>query len=119
MFFSEHCPYDKKVSTVGKKSLIYLKNEVLSEEALDMLCLIFDKIVWKEYKSRTNSNALRKAGSQIGRNIKSLMQVVWYGLWILIGGNPDLYRADLEVFLRAFFYLVKNNYLFFNEHEVG
>ena len=119
LFFSEHCPYDKKVSTVGKKSLIYLKNEVLSEEALDMLCLIFDKIVWKEYKSRTNSNALRKAGSQIGRNIKSLMQVVWYGLWILIGGNPDLYRADLEVFLRAFFYLVKNNYLFFNEHEVG
>ena len=103
----------------GKKSFIFLKNDVLAEESLNKLCLIFDKIIWKEYKSRTNSNALRKAGSQIGRNIKSLMQVVWYGLWILIGSNPDLYRADLEVFLRAFFYLAKINYLFFNEHEVG
>ena len=99
----------------GKRSFIHLKNEILSEESLDKLCLVFDQIIWKEYKSRTNSNALRKAGSQIGRNLKTLMQLLWYGIWVLIGSNPPLYRADLEVFLRAFFYL---NYLFYNEHEV-
>ena len=102
----------------GKKSFIYLKNDILSDDALDKLCQIFDQLIWKEYKSRTNSNALRKAGSQIGRNIKSLLQVVWYGIWVLIGSNPEL-RADLEIFLRVFFYLGKINYLFYNEHEVG
>ena len=103
----------------GKKSFIFFKNEILSDEALNQLCEILDQIIWKEYKSRTNSNALRKAGSQIGRNIKSLLQLMWYGVWVLIGTNPEEYRADLEIFLRAFFYLGKLNYLFYNEHEVG
>ena len=103
----------------GKKSFIFFKNEILSDDSLDQLCQIFDQIIWKEYKSRTTSNALRKAGSQIGRNIKSLLQVVWYGIWVLIGNFPELYRADLEIFLRAFFYLGKLNFLFFNEHEVA
>ena len=31
------------------------------------------KTAFKEYKSRTTSNALRSVGSQIGRNIKSLV----------------------------------------------
>ena len=101
----------------GKKSFIYFKNNILSAESLDQMCQIFDVIIWKEYKSRTTSNALRKAGSQIGRNIKSLLQLVWYGIWIVIWINPDL-RADLEVFLRVFFYLGKMNYLFYNEKEV-
>ena len=103
----------------GKKSYIFFKNEVLSAEALDQLCHIFDQLIWNEYKSRTNSNALKKAGSQIGRNIKALLQVLWYGIWILIKTDPAKFQADLEVFLRAFFYLGKLNYLFFNEHEVG
>jgi len=102
-----------------KKSFIFLKNEILSDEALNQVCEVFDQIIWKEYKSRTNSNALRKAGSQIGRNLKAILQVVWYGLWVLIKSNPDLYRGELEIFLRAFFYLGKLNFLFYNEHEVG
>ena len=64
----------------GKKSFIFLKNDILSVEELENICEVFDQIIWKEYKSRTNSNALRKAGSQIGRNLKSLLQVFWYGL---------------------------------------
>ena len=58
----------------GKKSFIFLKNEILSEDSLNYICQIFDQMFWKEYKSRTTSNALRKAGSQIGRNIKSGME---------------------------------------------
>ena len=102
-----------------KKSLIYLKNEILSDESLDQICQIFDQVTWKEYTSRTNSNTLRKIGSQIGRNIRGLMQLVWYGLWVLIGSDPDRYRGDLEVFLRVFFYIGKLNFLFYNKHEVN
>ena len=86
----------------GKKSFIYFKNDILSAESLDQMCQIFDVIIWKEYKSRTTSNALRKAGSQIGRNIKSLLQLVWYGICIVIWINPDL-RADLRGFSQGFF----------------
>ena len=103
----------------GKKVLINLKTEVFGEEALNNICQIIDQLIWKEYKNRTNSNALRKAGSQIGRNIKSIYQVLWYSIWILIATDPDQYRANLEVFLRAAFYLGKMNYLFFNHHEVA
>ena len=102
-----------------KKSFIYLKDEILSAESLDQICQIFDQIPWKEYSSRTNSNALRKAGSQIGRNIRALVQVFWYGLWVLIGTDLDRYRVDLEIFLRVFFYLGKLNFLFFNKHTVS
>ena len=102
----------------GKKSFIYFKNEILNEASLDQICQIFDQIIWKEYKSRTTSSALRKSGSQIGRNIKSLLQFVWYGIWILIWRNPEL-RPALESFLRTFFYMGKLNYLFYNEHEVA
>ena len=97
----------------GKKVLINLKTEVFGEEALNNICQIIDQLIWKEYKNRTNSNALRKAGSQIGRNIKSIYQVLWYSIWILIATDPDQYRANLEVFLRAAFYLGKVNYLVF------
>jgi hypothetical protein len=102
-----------------KKALINLKNDLFGEESLDKICQVIDQIVWKEYKNRTNSNALRKGGSQIGRNYKSIFQVLWYAIWILIGTDPDLYRANLEVFLRAAFYLGKMNYLFYNHHEVA
>ena len=100
-----------------KKSLVYLKTDVLSENLLLKLCEVFDCIVWKEYTLRTTSNALKKVGSQIGRNIKALMQIVWYGMWILLKGDSDL-RAELEVFLRAFFYLGKLNFIFFNAIEM-
>ena len=102
----------------GKKSLIYLKNEILSNESLEHLCQIFDQISWKSYLQRTNSNTLRKVGSQIGRNIRALLQVVWYGLWVLMWSDPDRYRCDLEVFLRVFYYIGKLNFLFYNKHEV-
>ena len=101
-----------------KKSLVYLKTDVLSENLLLKLCEVFDCIVWKEYTLRTTSNALKKVGSQIGRNIKALMQIVWYGMWILLKGDSDL-RAELEVFLRAFFYLGKLNFIFFNAIETA
>ena len=102
----------------GKKSLVFLKNDILSKESLDQICQIFDQIAWKEYTSRTNSNALRKIGSQIGRNIRNILQVVWYGLWVMLGFDPDRYRGELEVFLRVFFYIGKLNYMFYNKHEV-
>ena len=91
---------------------------MLSDESLNEICEILDKISWKEYLSRTNSNALRKAGSQVGRNIRGLLQVVWYGIWVLIGTDPDKYRIHLEVYLRVFFYMGKLNYLLYNKHEV-
>ena len=103
----------------GKKSLIFLKNDILSDESLEQLCQIFDQVSWKSYLQRTNSNTLRKIGSQIGRNIRALLQVVWYGLWVLIWSDPDRYRYDLEVFLRVFFYIGKLNFLFYNKHEVS
>ena len=84
----------------------YLKSDVLTEEQLDMVCLVLDGVVWKEYLSRTSSNTLRKIGSQIGRSITSLLQVVWYGIWVLIGTNI-VERTEFEIFLRAFFYLGK------------
>ena len=98
---------------------LFLKNEILSDESLEQLCQIFDQISWKEYLQRTNSNTLRKIGSQIRRNIRALLQVVWYALWVPIWSNPDRYRCDLEVFLRVFFYIGKMNFLFYNKHEVS
>ena len=85
---------------------------------MDQLCQIIDQIKWKEYLSRTNSGALRKAGSQVGRNIRAVLQIMWYSIWVLIGTDLARYREDLEIFLRVFFYLGKLNYLFYNSHEV-
>ena len=95
-----------------KKSFIALKNEILSADSLEKICEVLDNVIWKEYKSRTSSNALKKAGSQIGRNLKAYLQVLWYGLWILINNDPETHRIRLEVILRAFFYLAKMNNLF-------
>ena len=91
----------------GKKSLNCLKSDVLTEEQLDMVCLVLDGVVWKEYLSRTSSNTLRKIGSQIGRSITSLLQVVWYGIWVLIE-TTIVERTEFEIFLRAFYYFGKN-----------
>ena len=74
-------------------------------------------ILWKEYKSRTTSNALRTIASQVGRNIKSLCQVVWYPLYLLLGFNPGGHR-DLEAILRVFFYLSKMGYMLYNESDI-
>ena len=77
-----------------KKTLKGLKSDFLTPANLDKLCALMDKIiVWKEYKSRTTSNALRTVASQIGRNIKALTQVVWYPLYLILGLNPGAHRA--------------------------
>ena len=66
-----------------------LVEDHLSDQDLSLVCAVIDQVIWKvclvlvskgnlktaiqEYKSRTTSNALRSVGSQIGRNIKSLV----------------------------------------------
>ena len=84
-----------------------MKSDVPPEEQLNMVCLVVDGVVWKEYLSRTSSNTLRKIRSQIGRSITSLLQVVWYGIWVLIE-TTIVERTEFEIFLRAFYYLGKN-----------
>ena len=38
----------------GKKSLIYLKNDLLSDESLEQLSQIFDQISWKNLPTQTD-----------------------------------------------------------------
>ena len=98
-----------------KKTLKGLKSDFLSPVNLDKLCAVMDKIIlWKEYRCRTTSNALRTVASQIGRNIKALTQVMWYPLYLLIGQDPGAHR-DLEAILRTLFYLSKIGYMMYNE----
>ena len=75
-----------------KKTLHGIKRDSLSVADLDMMEKI---ILWKEYTTRTTSNALRTIASQVGRNIKALTQVVWYPFYLLLVYNPGAHR-DLE-----------------------
>ena len=103
-----------------KKAFDKLKNDHLSERGVSKFCAIIDNHVWVEYKTRTNSNALRSIGSQIGRNIKGLAQVLWFDLYILIQFEEEEEEdmMDLYIILRTIFYLSKMNCILFNEHQV-
>ena len=97
-----------------KKTLKGLKSDFLNPADLDKVCAVMDEIiVWKEYKSRTTSNALHTVASQIGRNIKALTQVVWYPLYLILGLEPG--HRDLEAIARTIFYLSKIGYMMYNE----
>ena len=98
-----------------KKTLMEVKSNFLAQRDLDFLCAVLDKIIlWKEYKTRTTSNAFRSIASNIGRNIKALVQVIWYPFYLMLGLNPGAHR-DLEAILRTIFYLSKMGYMLYNE----
>ena len=102
----------------SKKAIVNLKDNHLSAETLNVLCAILDTcVVWKEYKTRTSSSALRSIGSQIGRNIKALLQVLWYALYLFVMSDPERNHGMFSI-LRMVYYLSKANYIIYNENEV-
>ena len=102
----------------AKKAVEALKDDILSAAGLNEVCAIFDGcVIWKEYKVRTTSSALRSIGSQIGRNIKSMLQVLWYALYLHIMEDPAS-RNNLFSTLRTIYYLSKTAYFVYNENEV-
>jgi hypothetical protein len=90
-----------------KKFLVALTSDNLSLGQVEDLAMILDATtIWKEYKCRTSGESLKSVGSQIGRNLKALSQVLWNALYLLINLNIEGNR-DLEVLLRTTFSLSK------------
>ena len=100
-----------------KKVLEKLKNDHLSEQSLSEVCSIIDQITWCEYRPRTTSSALSAIGSQIGRNIKAVAQVLWFCLYMFLELSVED-MDDMQAILRTVFYLSKLSYLLFNEQGV-
>lgn len=101
-----------------KKTLILLKTDHLTKPIQDELCMMVDQIIlWKEYSPRTTSSAFKSIASNIGRNIKALLQVIWYPIYLIIGFNPAANR-DLEAIVRTIFYLSKIGYMLFNSGTI-
>ena len=61
---------------------------------------------------------MRSIGSQIGRNIKSLAQVLWFALYTLIKFDGDEDSIDLLALVRVVYYMSKMSCVLFNEHQV-
>ena len=99
-----------------KKAFDKVKENHLSLPALDKVCSVIDRISWVENKSRTTGSALRSIGSQIGRNIKSLAQVLWFALYTLIKFDGDEDSIDLLALVRVVYYMSKMSCVLFNEH---
>ena len=67
-----------------KKTFVLLKSDHLNQQSQDQICLMLDEVVlWTEYSTRTNSRAFKSIGSNIGRNIKALTQMLWYPLYLI------------------------------------
>ena len=95
-----------------KKTFVLLKSDHLNQQSQDQICLMLDEVVlWTEYSTRTNSRAFKSIGSNIGRNIKALTQVLRYPLYLITA----LSDRDLEAIVRIIFYLCKIGYMIFNE----
>ena len=85
--------------------------------SLSEVCSIIDQITWCEYRPRTTSSALSAIGSQIGRNIKAVAQVLWFCLYMFLELSVED-MDDMQAILRTVFYLSKLSYLLFNEQGV-
>ena len=101
-----------------KKTFIALKEDHLTQQNMEHVCLILDTVIlWKEYSTRTTSQALKAIKSNIGRNIKALTQVIWYPMYLVISLNQAANR-DLEAIVRTIFYLCKISYMIFSETTI-
>ena len=101
-----------------KKTFIALQDDHLSQQDQSNIGLILDTVVlWKEYSTRTTSNAFKSIRSNIGRNIKALTQVIWYPMYLVIAFNQAAHR-DLEAIVRIVFYLCKIGYMIFSETTI-
>ena len=100
-----------------KKSIIAFK-KMLRPGDLRELIIIMDDIQWKDYKNRTNKNTLLKAEGQVGRNLRALMQVLWYPLYTMMQLKIEDFRVNHESTIRILYMLGKLTFVLQNEHQV-